>query len=287
MRIYYHKAPHSNIGDDLNDWIWHKLIPQIDQNSSAEWLCGIGTIIDNRLDKLDGNIIVAGSGVRPSKPTEPQYKINRQTRISWLRGPLSAQTLGIDPKLAIVDPALLVRRYYKRSSKPQQKIGFIPHVYTAKHYRLDGICRKTNLTLIDPRLGREEFMHKLSDVSCVIAEAMHGAIIADAIGIPWTRVKLISWKLETEVVSDFKWLDWTSSLDIKPRNVPKNSFILEKRGRKLRLLNPLIESLVRPRLAKTLELAMPPHQILNLSSEKIRDMKTSQILDRIHRDFQL
>jgi succinoglycan biosynthesis protein ExoV len=43
---------------------------------------------------------------------------------------------------------------------------------------------------------------------------MHGAIVADALGIPWQRVSIFNRKITQGKIVDFKWEDWGASLGV-------------------------------------------------------------------------
>ena len=45
----------------------------------------------------------------------------------WLRGPLTAATLGVDPGLAITDPAFLLRLTPLPNSAKDIDVAFVPH----------------------------------------------------------------------------------------------------------------------------------------------------------------
>ena len=51
-------------------------------------------------------------------------------------------------------------------------------------------------------------VRRIAAADKVIAESMHAAIIADAFRVPWVPVAL------SREVSPFKWVDWTSSVNV-------------------------------------------------------------------------
>jgi succinoglycan biosynthesis protein ExoV len=65
--------------------------------------------------------------------------------------------------------------------------------------------------LIDPRWPVDVVLDHLLASERVICEAMHGAIIADALRIPWVAVQPIM------AVNQPKWQDWADSLGIALR----------------------------------------------------------------------
>ena len=65
------------------------------------------------------------------------------------------------------------------------------------------------MKLVDPRQSVETFVREIISCDRVVCEAMHGAILADAYGIPWAPVQVYSHTTE------FKWRDWGGSLELK------------------------------------------------------------------------
>lgn len=81
----------------------------------------------------------------------------------------------------------------------------------------DSIGRELNAHIISPVCEPDEIESKLREIaSCeyIIAEAMHGAILADILRVPWARFVLTTFRNEGAFVSGFKWMDWMSSLKI-------------------------------------------------------------------------
>jgi hypothetical protein len=66
---------------------------------------------------------------------------------------------------------------------------------------------------VDPTWSPERVLAELASCRLVLAEAMHAAIVADALRIPWVPVQS-----GTHVLS-FKWQDWCAAmgLDYVPR----------------------------------------------------------------------
>jgi succinoglycan biosynthesis protein ExoV len=87
MKVFYHHAAGGNVGDDLNAVLWQHLLPELDTIDSAEWLVGIGTILDERLNSLEGRKIIVGSGLRPGARL-PAF--SGDVRFASVRGKLTA-----------------------------------------------------------------------------------------------------------------------------------------------------------------------------------------------------
>ena len=65
------------------------------------------------------------------------------------------------------------------------------------------------MTFIDPGGEVDEVLAAIRGCELVVAEAMHGAIIADALRIPWIPVRCY------DHILDFKWRDWCESLQLR------------------------------------------------------------------------
>lgn len=81
--------------------------------------------------------------------------------------------------------------------------------------------------LLDVRLNPRDFIEKLWSCESVLTEAMHGAIFADAYGIPWVPLRLYVH------INEFKWKDWWASLGIEanihrcPAKLHSSGFLAE------------------------------------------------------------
>jgi hypothetical protein len=68
------------------------------------------------------------------------------------------------------------------------------------------ICATVGIHIIHPTLPMASVLAQIRSTSLLIMEAMHGAIGADALRIPWTSLRPIA------VVHRSKWLDWIRSV---------------------------------------------------------------------------
>ncbi|MGB5768576.1 MAG: polysaccharide pyruvyl transferase family protein [Crocosphaera sp.] len=207
MKMYYYKQ--NNFGDQLNPWLWNKLIPNFFDNEKEIAFLGIGTLLNNiyitKMKQARWKIIFStgfGYGGEDNIDLDETYKVY------CLRGPLTAQKLGLPETLAITDGALLVRDVfdYKRYQK-KYKFAYMPH------YELAGdgwalACDKIGFGYIDPRWSVEKVLASISETEILLAEAMHGAIIADAFRVPWIPI------ITNVSILQLKWLDWCASLGI-------------------------------------------------------------------------
>ena len=133
---------------------------------------------------------------------------------SWIfycvRGPLSAQALSLPPEKAIVDPGILINKFAKTSPDKCYKCAYMPHFNQAQagEKSLQKICRYLGFNYIDPKASVEEVIYQISQTEVLITEAMHGAITAEALRIPWIPVKT------NKNILHFKWEDFCLSLDL-------------------------------------------------------------------------
>lgn len=205
MKLYFFKDDEGNFGDDLNPWLWPRLLgADFFDDDANELFVGIGTLLNHRVPAA-GRRLVFGSGYGYGQ--EPNVH-DGTWKFFCVRGPLTVERLGLDPSLAITDPALLIRSVFSTSSARSSTtvVSFMPHCDSARQGNWQDVCDRAGINLIDPRQPVADVLDALSCTRLLIAEAMHGAIIADALRIPWVPVRCYGH------ISEFKWRDWCASL---------------------------------------------------------------------------
>ena len=202
--LYYCKTPKGNFGDDLNLWLWPRLAPEVCDQQDSTLFVGIGTILSHHIPPKPVKVVF-GAGCWQ---TGPLPKIDDQWKIYCVRGPLTAARLNLDPALAIVDPAILVRRFSNRPIGSKYPVSFMPHLQSMPHADWEALCARIGFHCIDPRAGVERVLRELQETGLLLAEAMHGAIVADALRVPWIPVRMYS------RFAEFKWQDWCQSIQV-------------------------------------------------------------------------
>jgi succinoglycan biosynthesis protein ExoV len=212
MRFYQHAIAGGNFGDDLNGWLWPRLLGNLLDDRDDELWVGIGTVLHADWIPAAPRKIVCGSGCGYG----PLPSIDDRWRFLAVRGLLTAQRLGLPPSAAITDAAALVPRLYRPKPLSARRPAFIPHHANLRIGRWDRACAAAGIDLIDPRDPVEQVLDALAGAEVVIAEAMHGAILADAYRVPWIPVS------SGRNVLDFKWQDWCGSLGLTyaPATIP-------------------------------------------------------------------
>jgi len=202
--LYYCKTPHGNLGDDLNLWLWPRLAPEVCDEQDATLFVGIGTLLNHKIPRQPAKVVF-GAGCWGNGPLP---KIDSQWKIYSVRGPLTAARLKLDSALALVDPAVLVCRFLRHSSESKYPVSFMPHLQSMPHADWKTLCDRIGFHCIDPRSGVERVLNELQETRLLLAEAMHGAIVADALRVPWIPVRLYS------RFAEFKWQDWAQSVRV-------------------------------------------------------------------------
>ena len=99
------------------------------------------------------------------------------------------------------------------------------HVYTERWSKIVDVARDAGLSVISPTLSVREFLERLAGCSRVYCESLHAAIFADALRIPWTRVRISSHYYEGDGVSEFKWRDAFSITDVPTQSAIREVLI--------------------------------------------------------------
>jgi hypothetical protein len=216
LKLFYYKGQIQNFGDDINPWIWENVLPDFFDNDDSEMFLGIGSILFDTLPE-NKKKIVFGSGYGGYTPAP---KVNGSWDIQFVRGKLTAKALGIDESLALGDAAILIRSCIEfRSPVKKHKVSFIPHWESTLYGKWDKVCAHAGINYIDPCLSTQETLNAIMESEVVITEAMHGAIVADAVRTPWIAIRPIQQE------HHMKWHDWVSVLDVelKPFSIPGSS----------------------------------------------------------------
>ncbi len=98
---------------------------------------------------------------------------------------------------------------------------FMPHFEALESGDWREVCRRAGVEFLDPHLPSEETCQRIRGAKLVLADAMHAAIVADALRVPW--VPLIT----SNRINTFKWLDWSLPLGIRyrPLELPSLSLV--------------------------------------------------------------
>ena len=211
MNLHYFFDHKNNFGDALNTWLWDALLADRKMNATDIWLCGIGTILNHNLPP-DKPMVIMGSGIGYG-PTPIDR--GRNWDVAAVRGPLSAHCLGLDQEKAITDGAILLSLLpeYAPKAATQSRSGtlFIPHYMSVEGSAWAQACALAGIEFVDPRSDSRQIMVKIQSAELVIADAMHGAIVADVLRTPWVAA---SFDMRT---NSFKWNDWCLSMQIRHR----------------------------------------------------------------------
>jgi succinoglycan biosynthesis protein ExoV len=266
MKLHYYQDPHGNFGDDLNPWLWTRLVPELIDGDGRTLFLGIGTILRRDLPTSPGKVVF-GSGAGYGRPPA----IDQSWQIYCVRGPRTATALGLPADRAVTDPALLVRHALPLVPVGERaSIAFVPHHESVHRAAAQGVSLRlcaeaAGLTYVDPGGDLDDVLRTLSRAEAVITEAMHGAILADAFRVPWIPVRMYSHVLKS------KWLDWTESMEI-PYEPIENAVARPD-------ADDLIAMLVRVRSVTKHQALMSADVLLQSKLDRL-----SSLLDRLRAD---
>jgi succinoglycan biosynthesis protein ExoV len=214
VKLFYFRSPDgvTNFGDELNRDLWRHFLPRPFDDDASTLFVGVGTLLNDRLPKAK-RTIVFGSGVGYGSGLPRR---DEGWDVYCVRGPLSARALDLSEDLAITDPAALVSRIPADNPRANRwKYGFMPH-WESPVDEWERVSRAAGLGFVDPRWPPDRVLDAIRCTNVLITEAMHGAIVADALRVPWVPVRT------SDRIRSFKWEDWCGSmaLDYRPQLLP-------------------------------------------------------------------
>jgi succinoglycan biosynthesis protein ExoV len=204
---------------------------------AEEMFLGIGSILWDHLPKAPLKHVM-GSGF--GGYTAPPDVHDGSWNVVWVRGPVTAERLKIDPGLAICDSAILLRAVALPPPKAGAGVVFMPHFESAVRGDWQRACALAGIGYLDPRDDVRDLLARIRGAKLMITEAMHGAIVADALRVPW--IGIVPFFPQHRA----KWEDWALSLDVtlRPSVLPPSNLLeaytlvtgLPGKGRKSRAL---------------------------------------------------
>lgn len=207
MILYRWRGSVTNFGDELNTLLWPALLPGFCDDNPATRLLGIGSVLDRRHDG-PALKIVAGAGYGGY---EPKPRLDASWVIHWVRGPHTARILGLPPARALGDPALLAPDALGVTRTDGNDIGFMPHFESIDRGVWAQAAAMTGITLIDPRDPPASILARMASCRLILCEALHGAIVADALRIPWVPLRPLV------PIHRPKWQDWSAGMGLRLR----------------------------------------------------------------------
>lgn len=287
MKLFFYRGTQPNFGDELNTWMWPRLIEGFFDEDESSIFLGIGSIIFNNFPQVQKKIVFgAGFGGYTPPPV-----IDENWKFYFVRGKLTAKKLGLKESLGVGDAAILLRSCIKQKPEKRYKVSFMPHWRTTFEGNWEAACAHAGINYINPcNPSVDEVLDQILASELVLTEAMHGAIVSDALRVPWIAIKPIQDKHRA------KWFDWASALDldVKP-SVVAGSTLVEStiqllNGQLGNVMNPVITKLSNHgRAAKLLKQVSPEFfieraakSLLHISQNNAPTLSTDTAIDRAH-----
>lgn len=214
--IYFDATKGKNFGDLLNGPIFDHYLPGFfDQDDGIHFL-GIGSILGLPFAKSRVKKIVFSSGFAYGEPPT----IDSSYDFFCVRGPITAQRLNLPAKLAIADGAYLLHGLRNSAANKKYECSVMLHWHSLLKFDWRPLCEELGLHFIDPSDPTDRILDEISGSKLILAEAMHGAIAADAMRVPWVPIACY------DGVNSLKWTDFTQSVHLNYEPVRINSLYM-------------------------------------------------------------
>lgn len=193
----------ANFGDALTPWLLRRagIVPIHAQPRTAE-LSGVGSILEMLSPDFAG--AVWGSGLLK----DGEKALPRATVLA-VRGELTRERVGADPRTPLGDPGILVS-YFLRRPRLRWRLGIVPHHMHEEDplWKVIRASASTRTHIIDVRRDPSVVLREIAACEYVLSTSLHGLITADSYGIPavWARREPDLWG------GKFKFLDYESAV---------------------------------------------------------------------------
>ena len=239
--------PVTNFGDELNRVLWPRLLGDDVFDDDADVLfLGIGSLLGWPKGTDETTRLVFGTGAMSADAAAREPR-TANWHVFGVRGPLTAQAYGFDEALTIADPGILATRIHTPADLTDG-VGYMPHLDQAVRWstELRATCADLGLRYIDPRDEVDTVMTQIGRLDRLVTEAMHGAIVADALRVPWVPV------YSGLRPHRFKWTDWCHSMELeyRPVRVPDLAGWADRRGLRSQSLRRASTALFADRLRR-------------------------------------
>jgi len=202
-----------NYGDELNAYLWPKLLsPATSTVAPDGMIYGIGTVLTADLPPANPRIVLgAGLGYHRALPV-----LDSTWKVYFVRGPHTARALGGVPY--ITDPGILVSLYFSKDPIPTHSVSFMPRWDSVCSELEDGL-KVAGIHFIDPRRPVELVMADIAATGLLLTEALHGAVCADALRVPWVSIY-------ANRGHEYKWHDWCGAMGMVWNPIDAEEFSL-------------------------------------------------------------
>lgn len=206
-----------NFGDVIGPWLASRITGHQPVNGRGSFLtvppvAMVGSILS--LLEQDGTT-VWGSGLMSPLNSESIERLSSLTGINVfaVRGKLTREDLtlklGWNVPEVYGDPALLLPRFLpkREESVSNGKTVIVPHFMHARYFNNSN---SNAVHVVDVEQGMEEVVQEIAGADACISTSLHGVIIAQAYGVPWTWLRISDHPLGG---GTFKFDDFFSTLD--------------------------------------------------------------------------
>ena len=273
MELFFYRGELTNFGDELNLWLWPRLIEGL-FDGVGDLFFGVGSNIRAGFPAARRKVVLgAGYGAYSPPPI-----VDGSWSFYFVRGKQTARALGLDEALGLGDAGIYIRSCKVPRQRINGKVAFIPHWESLWRGKWQEACRLAGVHFVDPTGPVEAVLADIASADFVVTEAMHGAIIADALRVPWIPIR------PSHHIHHMKWDDWASALDMQIdwARLPGSS-LLEAALQSAPSEGRLSRSLSRQRRATALLRDCTPNWMVQRTADRLHAM-TTQVQPQVSRD---
>ena len=160
----------SNFGDQLNHWLWPKLLPGgfFTENDERLFL-GIGSVLcDSHPANAEKVVFGAGYAGYSALPA-----LDETWKLYFVRGKNTAAALNLPEDMAVGDSGILIRAVTLPQYEKRFRVSFMPHYESAMFGSWEKICNKLGINFIDPRWDVDVVLEHMLSSELLVSEAMH------------------------------------------------------------------------------------------------------------------